>query len=111
MVTSVEAFRDGLFGIFYIMTEQNGQQAKHTSFGSLRRFVLFLIDAGQVWNAVVIPEFGWKSGVLNFIRKLDLFALVFDLVMMQPIFLFLVMRSDFPGHFRFRQVFLVFHSF
>ena len=84
MVTSFEAFRDGMFGIFYIMTEQNSQQAKHISFGTLRRFVLYLIDAGQVFNAIVLPEFGWKPSVLSFIRKFDFFALIFDLVSARP---------------------------
>jgi hypothetical protein len=80
MVTSFEAVRESLFGVFYIMTEQNSQQSKHANFGTLRRFALYLVDAGQVASALVLPEFGWKSGVQSFIRKFDFFGLIFDLV-------------------------------
>jgi hypothetical protein len=80
MVTSFEAVRESLFGVFYIMTEQNSQQSKHVNFGTLRRFILYLVDAGQVVRALVLPEFGWKSGVENFIKKIDFFGLIFELV-------------------------------
>ena len=80
MVTSFEAVRESIFGVFYIMTEQNSQQSKHVSFGTLRRFVLYLIDAGQVVRALVLPEFGWKSGVESFVKKFDFVGLIFDLV-------------------------------
>ena len=62
------------------MTEQNNQQSKRITFGVLRRSVLYLLDAGQVMRAVVLPEFGWDPGVGAFVEKFDFFSLVFDMV-------------------------------
>ena len=85
MVGSFETFRDGMFGIFFLMTEQNSQQSKHLNFGTLRRSIILIVDAGQVLNALVLPEFGWDPSIRNFMQKFDFFNLIFDLVVHPPL--------------------------
>ena len=80
MVSSFEVFRESLFGVFYIMTEQNNQHSKRVNFGVLRRCLLYLVDAGQVIRAIVLPEFGWDTGVRSFVGKFDFLNLIFDMV-------------------------------
>jgi hypothetical protein len=80
MVTSLEALRESLFGVFYIMTEQNNQHSKRISLGALRRCILYLIDAGQVIRAVILPEFGWDPGIEKIAKKFDFFTLIFEVV-------------------------------
>ncbi len=80
MVSSFEAFRESLFAVFYIMTEQNNQHSKRVTIGVFRRCLLYLIDAGQVIRAVILPEFGWHPDVTNWVGKLDFLNLIFDVV-------------------------------
>ena len=80
MATSLDGFRESLFGVFYIMTEQNNQHSKSITLGALRRCILYLIDAGQVVKAIFLPEFGWDPGVEKIAKKFDFFALIFDVV-------------------------------
>jgi hypothetical protein len=80
MVSSFEAFRESLFAVFYIMTEQNNQQSKRVTFGVFRRCILYLIDAGQVIRAVILLEFGWDPAITNLVGKFDFLNLIFDVV-------------------------------
>jgi hypothetical protein len=80
MVSSFDAFRESLFAVFYIMTEQNNQQSKRVAIGLLRRCILYLIDAGQVIRAVILPEFGWCSDITNWVGKFDVLNLIFNVV-------------------------------
>jgi hypothetical protein len=80
MVSSLDAFRESLFAVFYIMTEQNNQQSKRVAIGLLRRCVLYLIDAGQVIRAVILPEFGWGPDITNWVGKFDFLNLIFNVV-------------------------------
>ena len=80
MVSSFEAFRESLFAVFYIMTEQNNLHAKRVTVGVIRRCVLYLIDAGQVIRAVILPEFGWDPNIISWVGKFDFLNLIFDVV-------------------------------
>ena len=80
---ALAALRESFFGVFYIMTEQNNQHSKRITLGAFRRCVLYLIDAGQVIRALVLPSFGWDPGVEKFAQKFDFFQLIFDLVRKQ----------------------------
>ncbi len=80
MVSSIEAFRESLFAVFYIMTEQNNQQSKRVTIGVVRRCLLYVIDAGQVIRAVLLPEFGWGPDITSWVGKFDFLNLIFDVV-------------------------------
>ncbi len=80
MVSSFEAFRESLFEVFYIMTEQNNQQSKRVTISVFRRCVLYLIDAGQVIRAVILPEFGWDPAITDWVGKFDFLNLIFNVV-------------------------------
>ncbi len=80
MVSSLDALRESVFAVFYIMTEQNNQQSKRVTIGIFRRCLLYLIDAGQVIRAVILQEFGWHSEITNFVGKFDFLNLVFNVV-------------------------------
>ena len=80
MTTSFEAVRESVFGVFYIMTEQNNQHSKRITLGAMKRCVLYTIDAGQVIRAIVLPDFGWDAGVQKIAEKFDFFGLVFNVV-------------------------------
>ena len=80
MVSSLDALRESVFAVFYIMTEQNNQQSKRVTIGVLRRSLLYLIDAGQVIRAVILHEFGWHADITNFVGRFDFLNLVFDVV-------------------------------
>jgi hypothetical protein len=82
MASYFEVFRESLFGVFYIMTEQNNNHSRRVTFSQIRRFVLYIVDAGQVIRAVVLPEFGWDAGAGSFIEKFDFFNSLFDVVAM-----------------------------
>jgi hypothetical protein len=88
MVTSLESLRESLFGVFYVMTEQNNQHSKRITLGALRRCILYLIDAGQVIKAIVLPEFGWNTGVERIAQKFDFFTLIFNVVFKLVLFRF-----------------------
>jgi hypothetical protein len=80
MVSYFEALRESLFSVFYIMTEQNNQQSKRVTIGVFRRCLLYLIDAGQVIRAVILPEFGWDPDITSWVGKFDFLNLIFDVV-------------------------------
>jgi hypothetical protein len=69
-----------LFGVFYIMTEQNNNVSRRVTFSQIRRIVLYLVDAGQVIRAVILPEFGWEAEAAAFIERFDFFSSLFDVV-------------------------------
>ena len=75
-----EAFRDSVFAVLYIMTEQSNQDSQRRRFESFRRCLLYLIDAGQICRAIMLPEFGWNSSIRTLIGKFDFFTLIFDSV-------------------------------
>ncbi len=109
MVSSFETFRESLFAVFYIMTEQNNQHSKRITIGVIRRCFLYLIDAGQVIRALVLPEFGWDPGVRSFIGKFDFFNLIFDVVGCTPFLFFLIFVHKDSDHRLSCPMFLEFH--
>jgi hypothetical protein len=82
MPSSWDELREGLFGMFYLVNEQKNRRAKRVNFTmeALRYMVLFLIDAGQVLRALVLPEYGWNPSVITFVQRMDITYLVFQMV-------------------------------
>ncbi len=68
--------------MFYLVNEQKNRRAKRVNFTmeALRYMVLFLIDAGQVLRALVLPEYGWNPSVITFVQRMDITYLVFQMV-------------------------------
>jgi hypothetical protein len=81
----MDGFRESLFAVFYVMTEQNSQYSKQKRFEFIRRFILYLIDAGQIMRAIVIPEFGWDSSIRTVVGKFDLFNFILETVSARPV--------------------------
>jgi hypothetical protein len=75
-----EGLKENLFGLFYVMTEQKNQRVGGNYWRVLRCGSIYLVDAGQVLKALVLPEYGWSSEVINFAQKFDVIALVLELV-------------------------------
>ncbi len=75
-----ESIRESVFGVFYIMTEQNEHLQNVSTFRLVRRTMLYLLDMGQVLRAIFLPEFGWETGVVGSMNKLDVVNFVVDLV-------------------------------
>ncbi len=67
-----DAFRDSLFGVFYVMTEQNNKYSKRNYLGTLRCIILYLIDAGQVLRVLILPEFGWDMELVKSMQKMNI---------------------------------------
>jgi hypothetical protein len=75
-----DAFRENLFGVFYIMTEHDSRYAKKNYLGTLRCIILYLIDAGQVFRVLVLPEFGWDSSIVQAIQKMNIIEFSVEMV-------------------------------
>jgi hypothetical protein len=58
------------------------RHSKGVSFtlGAFRYGVLYLIDAGQVLRALVLPELGWNDSVVTFVERMDVIQLLFQMV-------------------------------
>jgi hypothetical protein len=78
--SSVQMLRESLFSVFYVMTEQNNQHSKRILLRTMYRCILYLIDAGQVMRAIILPEFGWNPEIQKTVQKCDLLSLIFDVV-------------------------------
>jgi hypothetical protein len=75
-----ETFRESIFSVFYVMTEQNEQLNGPNNWRLFRRTVLYLLDMGQVIRALIQPEFGWASGVVGSMNNLDFVAFLVEVV-------------------------------
>jgi hypothetical protein len=75
-----ESIRESVFGVFYILTEQNEHLQGVSTVRIVRRTMLYLLDMGQVLRAIFLPEFGWESGVVGSMNKLDVVNFVVELV-------------------------------
>ena len=101
---SFVAFREGMFAVFYIMTEQN-RNTRPTGWGTFRCFFLYIIDAGQatpnlfvgtaaagvshgltrtragqMFRALLVTELNWSPSIVSLANKFDFFACVMDVV-------------------------------
>jgi hypothetical protein len=82
MAPSWHAFRENVFGVFYIMTEQNN--TRDSSWGILRCSCLYLLDAGQVLKALFLKEYGWNSGITGLMDNFDFVSFMTNLVTLSP---------------------------
>ena len=79
MSLTFESIRDRLFGIFYIMTEQNNNiEDRPSSTSTAFCTLIYLIDAGQVLRAIVLPEFGWSHESMALMEKIDLVYFIYS---------------------------------
>lgn len=80
MASGWSGFRDSLFAVFYIMTEQSNKHSRGSKFGTGLCAVIYLIDAGQVLRALILAEFGWDASVVSLIGKVDIINVLFKVV-------------------------------
>jgi len=73
-------FKDSLFAIFYIMTEQNDKHTTGSILSTISCTLIYLIDAGQVIRAVITSDFGWDGLVVGLIGKVDMVNVFFKVV-------------------------------
>ena len=85
MLAKWNAFRENLFGVFYIMTEHNIKYSKRNLIGTIRCVVLYLIDAGQVLRVLIIPEFGWDMSLVSSMQKMNIIEFAVQTVDCFPI--------------------------
>ena len=75
-----QTFRENLFGLFYIMTEQSSVGSRENNWRIFRYTLLCLLDAGQVLKALFSKDYGWTSQVVGIMEKFDLLSLVNNVV-------------------------------
>ena len=75
-----ESFRESIFSVFYIMTEQNEQLTGPKAWRLFRRTLIYLLDLGQVLRAIIRPEFGWASGIVGSMNNLDFVEFLVNVV-------------------------------
>mmetsp|Transcript_60944 Transcript_60944/g.163478 ORF Transcript_60944/g.163478 Transcript_60944/m.163478 type:complete len:1605 (+) Transcript_60944:68-4882(+) len=74
----VENLRNSVFGLFYVMTERRHGESKGSKRKLLFTSILLLLDAGQVFKALVIPQFGWSLQSTSFSNKFDFVGAIID---------------------------------
>ena len=74
------AFRENLFGLFYIMTEQSSIGPRKNGWRVFRYTVLYLLDAGQVLKALFSKDYGWTPQVVAIMNKFDVVSMVNNVV-------------------------------
>ena len=101
MPSSWDDLKESLFCVFYLVTEQKMRHSKGVSFtlGAFRYGILYLVDAGQVISALVLPEFGWDSSVVTFLQRMDVIQLLFQVVRLVAAISLLDFNLA-PGEFR-----------
>jgi hypothetical protein len=80
MAQTWQNFRENIFGVFYIMTEQSSTGSRDSTWAVLRCTLLFLVDAGQVLKALFLKEYGWTPQVVGLMNKFDIFSFVTSVV-------------------------------
>ena len=68
-----ESLRTSIFGVFYIMTEQGGNEyTSDKRLAFLRCVVIYFTDAAQVLRAVMLREFGWSESAVSLVDKANI---------------------------------------
>ena len=80
MPTPVTAIREVIFGVFYIMTEQNHHIEETSGWAMLLQTIIYLVDTGQVFRVLVITEFGWSDQTTQVLKNFDVVHIFFTVV-------------------------------